>query len=78
MGAKHNCSEKQAIFLGVAQDYILINEIDTNDITTCDYYNIKIYKVLLLNHSGKKTLNISFFARCFIVIICYVYIISLF
>ena len=30
--------------LGVAQDYILLNEIDTNDITTCDYYNIKFIR----------------------------------
>ena len=36
--------QKTGYLLGVAQDYILINEIDTNDITTCDYYNIKFIK----------------------------------
>lgn len=36
--------QKTGYLLGVAQDYILINEVDTNDITTCDYYNIKFIR----------------------------------
>ena len=43
MGA-NTIVQKTGYLLGVAQDYILINEIDTNDITTCDYYNIKFIK----------------------------------
>ncbi len=30
--------------LGVGANYILINELDTNDITACDFYNIKFIK----------------------------------
>ena len=30
--------------LGVASNYILINELDTNDLTTCDFYNIKFIR----------------------------------
>lgn len=36
--------QKSGYLLGVAQDYILINELDTNDITSCDYYNIKFIR----------------------------------
>ena len=43
MGA-NTIVQKTGYLLGVAQDYILINEIDTNDITTCDYYNIKFIR----------------------------------
>lgn len=35
---------KSGYLLGVAQNYILINELDTNDITTCDFYNIKFIR----------------------------------
>ena len=43
MGA-NTIVQKTGYLLGVAQDYILLNEIDTNDITTCDYYNIKFIR----------------------------------
>lgn len=39
-----NVVQKSGYLLGVAQDYILLNELDTNDITTCDYYNIKFMR----------------------------------
>lgn len=35
---------KLGYLLGVASNYILINELDTNDITTCDFYNIKFIR----------------------------------
>lgn len=35
---------KLGFLLGVATNYILINELDTNDITTCDFYNIKFIR----------------------------------
>ena len=35
---------KTGYLLGVAANYILINELDTNDITTCDFYNIKFIR----------------------------------
>lgn len=35
---------KSGYLLGVAQNYILLNELDTNDITTCDFYNIKFIR----------------------------------
>lgn len=35
---------KSGFLLGVAANYILINELDTNDITTCDFYNIKFIR----------------------------------
>lgn len=35
---------KSGYLLGVAQNYILINELDTNDLTTCDFYNIKFIR----------------------------------
>lgn len=35
---------KSGYLLGVAANYILINELDTNDITTCDFYNIKFIR----------------------------------
>ncbi len=43
MGA-NNLVQKSGYLLGVAQDYIILNELDTNDITTCDYYNIKFMR----------------------------------
>lgn len=39
-----NLVSKSGYLLGVAQNYILINELDTNDITTCDFYNIKFIR----------------------------------
>ena len=36
--------QNRGYLLGVALDFILLNEIDTNDITTCDYYNIKFIR----------------------------------
>ena len=36
---------KSGYLLGVAANYILINELDTNDLTTCDFYNIKFIRV---------------------------------
>lgn len=35
---------KSGYLLGAAADYILINELDTNDLTTCDFYNIKFIR----------------------------------
>ena len=35
---------KTGYLLGVASNYILINELDTNDLTTCDFYNIKFIR----------------------------------
>lgn len=40
----NNIVSKTGYLLGVAQNYILINELDTNDITTCDFYNIKFIR----------------------------------
>ncbi len=40
----NNMVTKSGYLLGVAQNYILINELDTNDITTCDFYNIKFIR----------------------------------
>ena len=36
--------EKTGFLLGVGANYILINELDTNDLTACDFYNIKFIK----------------------------------
>lgn len=38
--------EKDGFLLGVGSNYILINEIGTNDITACDFYNIKFIRFL--------------------------------
>ncbi|MGN0452941.1 MAG: hypothetical protein ACI4GZ_03970 [Ruminococcus sp.] len=38
--------EKDGFLLGVGANYILLNEIGTNDITTCDFYNIKFIRFL--------------------------------
>lgn len=38
--------EKDGFILGVGANYILINEIGTNDITACDFYNIKFIRFL--------------------------------
>ena len=40
----NNMVSKSGYLLGVASNYILINELDTNDITTCDFYNIKFIR----------------------------------
>ena len=43
--------EKDGFLLGVGANYILINEIGTNDITACDFYNIKfIYYISICCH----------------------------
>ena len=36
--------EKSGFLLGVGANYILLNELDTNDITSCDFYNIKFIR----------------------------------
>lgn len=36
--------EKTGFLLGVGANYILINELDTNDLTACDFYNIKFIR----------------------------------
>lgn len=36
--------EKSGFLLGVGANYILLNELDTNDITACDFYNIKFIR----------------------------------
>ena len=35
---------KDGYILGVGSNYILINEVDTDDITACDFYNIKFIR----------------------------------
>lgn len=35
---------KSGYLLGVATNYILLNELDTNDITACDFFNIKFIR----------------------------------
>lgn len=35
---------KTGYLLGVATNYILLNELDTDDITACDFYNIKFIR----------------------------------
>lgn len=37
---------RDGYLLGVGANYILINEIGTNDITACDFYNIKFIRFL--------------------------------
>lgn len=37
---------KDGFLLGVGANYILLNEIGTNDITACDFYNIKFIRFL--------------------------------
>ena len=39
-----NLVTKEGYLLGVGANYILINEIGTSDITTCDFYNIKFVR----------------------------------
>lgn len=36
--------EKEGYLLGVGANYILMNELDTDDLTACDFYNIKFIK----------------------------------
>lgn len=40
----NNMVSKSGYLLAVASNYILINELDTNDITACDFYNIKFIR----------------------------------
>lgn len=40
-----NMVTKTGFLLGVATNYILINELDTDDITVCDFYNIKFIRI---------------------------------
>lgn len=40
----NNMVTKTGYLLAVATNYILINELDTNDITACDFYNIKFIR----------------------------------
>lgn len=35
---------KDGYLLAVAANYILLNELDTNDVTACDFYNIKFIR----------------------------------
>lgn len=35
---------KEGYLLGIGANYILINEIGTNDLTSCDFYNIKFVR----------------------------------
>ncbi len=37
---------KDGYLLGVGANYILLNEIGTNDVTACDFYNIKFIRFL--------------------------------
>lgn len=36
--------EKDGYLLGVGANYILLNELDTNDLTACDFYNVKFMR----------------------------------
>lgn len=40
----NNIETKSGYLLAVAANYILINELDTNDVTACDFYNIKFIR----------------------------------
>lgn len=40
----NNMVSKTGYLLAVASNYILINELDTDDITACDFYNIKFIR----------------------------------
>lgn len=35
---------KEGYLLGIGANYILINEVGTNDLTSCDFYNIKFVR----------------------------------
>lgn len=39
-----NLVTKEGYLLGIGANFILINEIGTNDITSCDFYNIKFVR----------------------------------
>ena len=39
-------TQKDGFLLGVGSNYILLNEIGTNDITVCDFFNIKFIRFL--------------------------------
>ncbi len=39
-----NLTSKTGYLLAVAQNYLLINELDTNDVTACDLYTIKFIR----------------------------------
>lgn len=40
----NNMVSKSGYLLAVATNYILINELDTTDVTACDFYNIKFIR----------------------------------
>lgn len=40
----NNMVSKSGYLLAVAANYILINELDTTDVTACDFYNIKFIR----------------------------------
>lgn len=40
----NNMVTKSGYLLAVASNYILINELDTTDVTACDFYNIKFIR----------------------------------
>ncbi|MCH5304149.1 MAG: hypothetical protein J1E41_04735, partial [Ruminococcus sp.] len=40
----NNLQSKSGYLLAVAQDYLLINELDTNDVTACDLYTMKFIR----------------------------------
>lgn len=40
----NNMVSKSGYLLAVASNYILINELDTTDVTACDFYNIKFIR----------------------------------
>lgn len=40
----NNLTSKTGYLLAVAQNYLLINELDTNDVTACDLYTIKFIR----------------------------------
>ena len=40
----NNMVSKSGYLLAVADNYILINELDTTDVTACDFYNIKFIR----------------------------------
>ncbi len=39
-----NLTSKTGYLLAVAQNYLLLNELDTNDVTACDLYTIKFIR----------------------------------
>ena len=39
-----NLQSKTGYLLAVAQNYLLLNELDTNDVTACDLYTMKFIR----------------------------------